>query len=238
MMETFCLFICFFSIPSLSAFLLDDKTPLPDNALTDKHYIVLIDSLHEEKMARQRLEIAVTQLHRQLVGKTENLTNLPATCTCKLEGESQIEIQKIKNETENLLQNITRQNEELQKMYFELRQNHSQLKGDNEQLLKELNIVKNDSAVIRKTMTDLQQLKSIDELQTIKTLQMDTETLKSQVHMLSMKQTARGQDFLALYNNTISWEMEFAKNIGKLTMNLNETKFQIKQKFQIGKCIN
>ncbi|CAG2224161.1 unnamed protein product [Mytilus edulis] len=119
------------------------------------------------------------------------------------------------------------------KMYFELRQNHSQLKGDNEQMLKELNVVKNDSAVIRKIMTDLQQLKSIDELQTIKTLQMDTETLKSQVHMLSMKQTARGQDFLALYNNTIASELEFAKNIGKLTMNLNETKWQIKHKFQI-----
>lgn len=87
-------------------------------------------------------------------------------------------------------------------------------------------------------MTDLQQLKSIDELQTIKTLQMDTETLKSQVHMLSMKQTARGQDFLDLYNNTIAWELEFAKDIGKLTMNLNERKLQIMHKFQIGKCIH
>lgn len=76
----------------------------------------------------------MTLLHRQLVETTENLTNLPATCSCKLEVESKIEMQK--NETENLLQNITRQNEE------ELRQNHSQLKGDNEKLLKELNIVK------------------------------------------------------------------------------------------------
>ncbi|CAC5380095.1 unnamed protein product [Mytilus coruscus] len=103
---------------------------------------------------------------------------------------------------------------------------------DYEQLQKDLTIMKNDSALIRKTITDLEPLKSVDALQHIKGLQMDTQTLKGQVNILSMTQIARGQDFLALYNDTLALKLNFAKDIGKQSRSFNETMVHILHKFQ------
>ncbi|VDI39610.1 Hypothetical predicted protein [Mytilus galloprovincialis] len=191
-----------------------------------------MDALHDEKMARQRLEMAVTQLHRQLLDKTENLTDLLTKCARRLEFESKMEIQRVENETEYQIQNLTRRNEELQEMYFELRQNHSQLQGEYEQLQNDLTIMKNDSVLMRKTINDLEPLKIVDALQHIKGLQMDTQTLKGNVNVLSMTQIARGQDFLALYNDTLSFKLNFTKYIEKQSRIFNETMVQILHKFQ------
>lgn len=85
-------------------------------------------------------------------------------------------------------------------------------------------------------MNDLEPLKIVDALQHIKGLQMDTQTLKGNVNILSMTQIARGQDFLALYNDTLSFKLNFTKYIEKQSRIFNETMVQILHKFQTGKC--
>lgn len=61
---TFIGLLIFVSVVKVMPFLLEDKTPMPNTDLTDKHYIAVVDLLVEEKRARQQLEAAVTHFIR------------------------------------------------------------------------------------------------------------------------------------------------------------------------------
>lgn len=52
-MAVLCRLLIFtFSIQYLCAFLLDDKTPSPNNVMSDRHYLAVIELLGEETKAR------------------------------------------------------------------------------------------------------------------------------------------------------------------------------------------
>lgn len=60
-----------------NGFLLDSTTKLPsigNSGLSDRHYIQLMDSLYEERKARQNLEIIVTDLMKKVQTTTTNQT--------------------------------------------------------------------------------------------------------------------------------------------------------------------
>lgn len=56
----------------LRAFLLNDKTTLPSNGISDHHYLAVMELLAEEIKARKHLEVAMTQLYNEVVMKTSN----------------------------------------------------------------------------------------------------------------------------------------------------------------------
>lgn len=99
------IFICLLFVISLlevMPFLLEDKTPMPNTDLTDKHFIAVVDLLLEEKKARQHLEVAVTQLHQELLTKTSHLPT-PNNVTEKCKAD----LQAMKNYTDNIQGELT-----------------------------------------------------------------------------------------------------------------------------------
>ncbi|CAG2198137.1 unnamed protein product [Mytilus edulis] len=63
-------------------------------------------------------------------------------------------------------------------------------------------VLRNKSILVDQEISNLKQLGSIQPLQEIKTLQQTVQTISAQTNSLSMKERARSQDFLALYNMT------------------------------------
>ncbi|CAG2187058.1 unnamed protein product [Mytilus edulis] len=242
------LFVFFISF--VSAFLLDDKTPPPNNGLSDKHYIAVIELLGEETKARQNLEVAVSQLHRDLVTKTSNIaafqdqTNLILDLTSKLQNmENKTDVleqkyQQVKLENAAIQHShVTLQQElfiiknnysALQQIYSGVERNYSKLLSQHDQLIQKLSVHENQSAEIVKEITTLKHLKAIDQLQDISVLQAETQTLKNQVHSLTSNQAARGQDFLALYNQTLAFRSD-ALVTAKLSKLNNESLKEVMQ---------
>ncbi|CAC5368942.1 unnamed protein product [Mytilus coruscus] len=197
--------------------------------MSDRHYLAVIELLGEETKARQHLEVAVTHLHRDLVAKTSNIaafqdqTNLIRDLTSKL--------QNMENKTELLeqkYQQVKSENAAISKGYLAIQQKYLILEGHNSkmqsqqhQLLQKLLVHENKTVGILKELTALKQLKAID--QHISALQTDTETLKRQIHSLTSNQAASGQDFLALYNQTlVSWS-GLALDIAKISKQNNDS---------------
>ncbi|CAG2212829.1 unnamed protein product [Mytilus edulis] len=242
-----------FSISFACAFLLDDKTPSPNNGLSDKHYIAVIELLGEETKARQQLEVAVTQLHRDLVAKTSNIaafqdqTNLIKDLKSKLQNmENKTDIleqkyQQVQSENAAIHKShVTLQQElfiiksnysVLHQIYSGVERNYSKLQSQHYQLIQKLLVRENQSAEIVKEITALKQLKAIDQLQDISALQTETEALKHQVHSLTSNQAARGQDFLALYNQTLAFRSD-ALVTAKLSKHNNESLKEVMQNLQ------
>ncbi|CAG2212830.1 unnamed protein product [Mytilus edulis] len=87
----------------------------------------------------------------------------------------------------------------------------------------------NQFSTIIAELSVLKQLKSVNQLQDVHTLKTVTETLKRQVHSLTTNQAARGQDFLALYNQTLAFRSDMAKDISKLSRHHNTSISLIEQ---------
>lgn len=232
-----------FLIPFLSAFLLDDKTPSPNNGLSDKHYIAVMELLAEETKARQQLEVAVTELHRDLVTKTSNIASFQnqENIIKDLRGK----LQHMENKTDMLEQNqqhlksenvaISKGYSAIQQRYLILERNYSTIQSQHVQLLQKLSVRENKSAEIVKELNALKQLKAIGHLQDIHALKSDTETLKSQVHSLTANQAARGQDFLALYNQTLAFRSDLALDIVRMSKQNNDSSKDVMRNLQKGK---
>ncbi|XP_071138738.1 uncharacterized protein [Mytilus edulis] len=229
-----------FLIPFLSAFLLDDKTPSPNNGLSDKHYIAVMELLAEETKARQQLEVAVTELNRDLVTKTSNIASFQnqENIIKDLRGK----LQHMENKTDMLEQNqqhlksenvaISKGYSAIQQRYLILERNYSTIQSQHVQLLQKLSVRENKSAEIVKELNALKQLKAIGHLQDIHALKSDTETLKSQVHSLTANQAARGQDFLALYNQTLAFRSDLALDIVRMSKQNNDSSIDVMRNLQ------
>ena len=121
--------------------------------------------------------------------------------------------------------NLQNENTLLQKKYNQV-ENELQLVKNKTEYLDELSLVQTglfnevltnvsvqgrESTVLRdkfilfdQEMSNLKQLGRIQPLQEIKTLQQTVQTISAQTNSLSIKERARGQDFMALYNMTTS----------------------------------
>ncbi|VDI07092.1 Hypothetical predicted protein [Mytilus galloprovincialis] len=129
-----------------------------------------------------------------------------------------------------------------EQMYNELAQNFTvqqqdttNLKQEISNLHRDLHIVetkcndKTNSAVnktldLEEKINKLEQLKSIDQLQILQTLQGQVQTFDSRINLLTSHEQARNQDFLALYNLTTSskHELENKMNIQFQTIEKNQ----------------
>ncbi|VDI28242.1 Hypothetical predicted protein, partial [Mytilus galloprovincialis] len=255
-MAVLCRLLFFtFSIQYVCAFLLDDKTPSPNTVMSDRHYLAVIELLGEETKARQNLEIAVTQLHRDLVTKTSNIAafkdqaNLIKDLTSKLQNMEnktnmlEQKYQKVKSENNAIQHSHVSLQQELsiiksnysvlQQMYAGVDRNYSKMQSQHDQLIQKLSVHENQSADIVKEITALKQLKAIDQLQDISALQTETQTLKNQVHSLTSNQAARGQDFLALYNQTLTFRSDLALDITKMSKRNNDSFKEVIQNLKL-----
>ncbi|CAC5420848.1 unnamed protein product [Mytilus coruscus] len=117
----------------------------------------------------------------------------------------------MENKTNNLEQSVQQlkmENVAIHQSYSSLLQNYSTLQVDH-------NAVKSKLTAYEKKSTEM--------LQDINTLKTDTETLKHQVHTLTTNQAARGQDFLALDNQTLAFRSDMARDITKLSSHHNDS---------------
>ncbi|VDH92048.1 Hypothetical predicted protein, partial [Mytilus galloprovincialis] len=204
-----------------------------------------MELLTEEIKARKNIEDAVTQLHTELVSKTLNITDLRDQT--HIIAELKNSLKNIGNKTDKLeqsVQQLKRENTDLHKSYSGLQmkysimqRNYSTVQQQNAMLLQnysylqvEHDVFKNKlttqdkkSAEITTEIAALKQLKAINQLQDINALQTDTQTLKHQVHTLTTNQAARGQDFLALYNQTLAFRSDMARDLTKLSSLQNDS---------------
>ncbi|VDI12926.1 Hypothetical predicted protein [Mytilus galloprovincialis] len=243
-MDTF-MFLFSFSLFTLNvkAFLLDDKTTSPNSGVAGHQYIALMELLTDEMKARKRLEEAVTQLHTEVVSKTLNITNHRGQ-TDMIIAELQTKLQNIEN---NLQQSVQQQKMEnaalhqsysslqkensiikqnnyiIQQQYSMLQQNYSTLQVEHDEFKNKLTAHDKKSAEIATEIAALKQLKAINQLHDINTLQTDTQALKNQVHTLTTNQAARGQDVLALYNQTLAFRSDMARDLTKLSRDHNDS---------------
>ncbi|CAC5420839.1 unnamed protein product [Mytilus coruscus] len=209
----------------ISAFLLEDKTPLPNNDLTDKHYIAVMDLLLEERKERQNLEIAMTQLHQEPLAKTSRLPKLNRTKN--FSEKCNAELQALKNKTDQIQDELNAENTKLKKELSYVQQNFSKLQLE---MRLELNNIENKSIDdinrVQNDLSSLKQLKAIDQLQDVHKLQNQFETIQHQVQSLTAIQSARGQDFLALYNQTLEIKSSLKQSIVDLSNNHNDSMTQ------------
>lgn len=223
------IFVCVLLMVStleISAFLLEDKTPLPNNGLTDKHYIAVMDLLLEERKNRQNLEIAVTQLHQELLAKTSGLPKLNSTNN--IFEKCNAELQGLKNKTDKIQDELNAANTKLEQEISYLRQNFSKLQIE---VRLKLNSFENksidDMNRVQNDLNSLKQLKAIDQLQNVYKLQNQFETIQHQVQSLTSVQSARGQDFLALYNQTLGIKSSLKQSMIDLSNNHTDSMTQL-----------
>lgn len=74
---------------------------------------------------------------------------------------------------------------------------------------KEIEILSNKSIAVDNELSVLKQLGNIKPIQDISALQQNVQTLKTQTHTLNMKEQARSQDFVALFNMTMESKKDF-----------------------------
>lgn len=87
----------------------------------------------------------------------------------------------------------------------------------------ELEMLKNTTDQLSKYITDLKHLQNIRPLLDISSLQNAVQSLTTTTHSLSIKEQARSQDFLALYNMTI----DSRKTSTDLETNMNRRFFEL-----------
>ncbi|CAC5421382.1 unnamed protein product [Mytilus coruscus] len=87
----------------------------------------------------------------------------------------------------------------------------------------ELSVMKNKSLQVEKELAALKQLANIKPLVEINALQNTVKSLTSQTNSLSMKEQARSQDFLALFNMTVGT----TKTLTELSTNVNNRLYDV-----------
>ncbi|CAG2237639.1 unnamed protein product [Mytilus edulis] len=150
--------------------------------------LVFIFLRNQREKARQQLEVAVTQLHQELLTKTSHLPT-PNNVTEKCKAD----LQAMKNYTDNIQGELTAE-------IKVLKENLSKLQLENNDM--KIRSIE-ESKKVQSDINSLKQLKAIDQLQDVHTLQTRFETIERLVQQLSSVQSARGEDFLALYNQSL-----------------------------------
>ncbi|CAC5420849.1 unnamed protein product [Mytilus coruscus] len=240
-METFIFLFCFLLFTqNVNAFLLDDKTTPSQNGDAGQQFSALKELLTDERKARKHLEEVVTQLQTEVVSKTLNITNhcgqtdmIIADLQTKLQNmETKLEqsVQQQKMENAALYQNFTslqKVNSIIQRNYSLIQQHYSMLLQNYSTLQVEHDDLKNKLITHGK--------KSAEIATEITALQTDTQTLKHQVFTLTTNQSAQGQDFIVLYNQTLAFRSDIARDIIKLSSHHNDSIDKLFNHLQNGK---
>ncbi|VDI47632.1 Hypothetical predicted protein [Mytilus galloprovincialis] len=203
--------LCF--LCKTEGFLLDGQTD-SSGGLTENHFITLMKLLVEEKEQRHTLELAVTQLHSDFQSLHKNYSDLENNCSTIFEQYS-----RLKNETE--LQQIK---------LDEINQNIAIKKIFQAQIMRYVSDLSSNMSKFQKEVDDLAQLKNVNQLKDVTSLQSVMKTLQQGLLQVNITQQARGQDFLALYNMTLylrSLSEAQAHRITGLSLQLDKNQQQI-----------
>ncbi|VDH92049.1 Hypothetical predicted protein [Mytilus galloprovincialis] len=228
-MATFIFVCCLLLFTQrVNAFLIDDKTTPSQNVVAAQQYSTLMGLLTAEMKARKHLEEVVTQLNTEVISKTLNITNnlgqtnlIIADLQTKLQNmEIKLEqsVQQHKLENAALHQSVSslqRVNSIIQRNYSLIQQHYSMLLQNYSTLQVEHDDFKN------KFITHAN--KSAEMATEITAFKTDIQTLKHQVLTLTTNQSARGQDFLALYNQTLEFRSDIASDILNLSSHYNDS---------------
>ena len=187
------------------AFLLDGSTVRPNGEsqyLTMLHYGQLMNSLYEEKQARHQLEQIVATLQTKMDamnsngGRPEvNITTYIQPYVSRVE-KLENKLKAVRTTYDNLLQTKDAKIAKLSSTMTVLEQNYTNLL--------------HDSTV---TQADYHRLKlEVEGLKLIKNLDVANglQETKNDINMLKASNQARSQDFMALYNLTISSKKDIA----------------------------
>ncbi|CAC5383999.1 unnamed protein product [Mytilus coruscus] len=181
------------------AFLLDGSTVRPNGGsqyLTTRHYVQLMDSLYEEKQARHQLEQIVATLQTKLDAMNNyggqqaiNLTTYILPYVSRLEKQEK-ELKAVQTRYGNLLQTKDAEITKLSSTMTVLEQNYTSLLHDS-------TVTQANYKTLKLEVEGLKQIKNLDVANGL-------QETKNDINMLKASNQARSQDFLALYNLTIS----------------------------------
>lgn len=192
-------------LPVIHGFLLENNHSVTGQTTLSSQYLKTSTFFDEKKrlqQATERISQNTVQLRHDM---DTNLAVLSSQLLKKINVlEQQLEEVKQLNETQKELALIQHKHVTLEQKYNILQNSYEQLKRENILLHHELLLVKNVSNNTSKELSDLKHLGTIKPLQDISNLQQSIQSLLSKTQTLSMTEHARGQDFLALYNMTIS----------------------------------
>lgn len=240
--------ILFVYIPTISGFLTLNQSLSATNALTDNHYITIIDFLAEEKQARRQLEQFATQLQHELLNvrqEVQSLKHKNDSCKTKdlliAENETVVlrnELVEMKNQSSilnfqllglkenysDLYNNYT----QLQLVHTDLNNNYSQLQLDSFNIQSELILQRNNSMALDADLTSLFYTYTGEKLNNVTTLQEGLSALDlemrnafSQINSLVRNTEIRKQDFLALIseNNNMKSKLTLLESENEVLKN-------------------
>ncbi len=192
-----CFFI-FFHFPYLYGFLLDSNNPQQSSGGQNKQYLTVSEFIDERNHQQRQLQLEFTLLASQLNQKFAAL-------------EQKISETSVKNET-------CQANVQSQEIINELTKNYTDLQHDFEILHKkyivqneELKLIRNKTYERDSEITSLMQLKTIQPLQDIHTLQKEVQSISMQTQALSLTGHARSEDLQSLYSETIASKRAIAE---------------------------
>ncbi|XP_071181352.1 uncharacterized protein [Mytilus edulis] len=205
------LVLVFILLGAVNSFLLDT----PQGQTTSNQYLSLSKFYEEIKLQEQK-----STLLRHDMDNSLNLLTTQLQQKFDLLDKKLAEIER-QNETIPVAVNLEQRFTQLEQKYLNLEQNYNTLTKENNVLQikknemenelfslrnetinqhKELELLKNKSLLTDQNVEALGHLKSIQPLQEIKTLQQQVGSISAQTSSLNMKDQARNQDFLALYD--------------------------------------
>ncbi|VDI79888.1 Hypothetical predicted protein [Mytilus galloprovincialis] len=188
-------------LPSLCAFLLESNNPQNSTGgqiVSGNHYLTMSSFLE----AQQKQHRDTEELHKTMDNTISVLTSQLQRKLSDLEKKFISDVSK--NES-------CRTVEDLEKMFLELKTNHTDMlsdltiaKNENRKMKDQLSLLINETRHINERLKNIEDLKNIQSLIDLQTVKQDIMTINSQTAALSQNQFARNQDFLALYNETSS----------------------------------
>ena len=224
-MQVLCVIICF---SLCNGFLLNNSAVCSGNNMSDKHFVYVMDQILQDRQNMKIMEKFVLQLQQEMKSTKQELMSLK-------QGNGHLqnqEISQLRNESMTLKQTVTK----LQNELAQVKTDNNVLNVNNKQLF--MRLQNEISACNNKTLktseeldkfthsTAAEQLKNVTELNAnVNSLNKKTDTINVMINSLTSSSKARGQDFLALLNKTITAE----KKIFALVTESNKVSSELNQ---------
>lgn len=177
--------------------------------MTDNHYDYLLKLFMDERSAR-------LQLQQYVVNQQQQITILSGL---------QARLEKVENATISVGQTSVTSG----RMYEELEKKYEALQNNQIKLNDELNISNNRTRDLEKEVEILKQAKTINQLQTLSTLQQNVQSIQANINSLISNSQARGQDIVSIHSEMMenkhkiqSLEHTTGKNISNLELSMNQ----------------
>ncbi|VDI60587.1 Hypothetical predicted protein [Mytilus galloprovincialis] len=234
-------------VSNVGGFLLDNSPNIGGQVTSTNQYLTLSEFYEEKKLQQQESEHLQQQTNKLRHDVDRNLALLMTQLQQKFDSLQKSIVDEGKlNETKQNMLLLQQKYQTLEHNYNRLQHEHAILqnsynkmdneitKSNNRSYLceekvrsqgEELYGMKNKSLQIERNVAALRQMANIKPLIEIITLQNTVKSLVSQTNALSMKEQARSQDFLALFNMTVGT----TKTLTELSSNVNNRLYEVWQ---------